>query len=128
MITTSKWILILFGIFILSAGFLMLLKPNQAREILKRAGSTNLINYGEITLRMIVAIALIIYSNSSKYPEIFNVVGWFMLITSLILYMVPRRSHHNFSLKCAEIIKPLYFQIISPFSIVIGGLIIFLVT
>lgn len=127
MIIISKWIIIVFGLFIMLTGILMLLKPILARELLKKAGSSNFINYGEITLRLIVAIAIIAYSNFSKYPEVFNIFGWFMFVTSFVLYAVPRKLHHNFSLKCAEIIKPLYFQIISPFSFIFGSLIIYCV-
>jgi len=107
------------------AGFVMLLKPVKAREILRKAGSTNFINYSEISVRMLVSIAMVLYSGSSKYPEIFNVTGWFMLITSFILYLVPRKMHHGFSLKSAEILKPVYFQFISPFAFAIGLIILY---
>ncbi len=116
----AKWTIILFGIFFISVGLIMLFAPIKARQILRKAGSTNFINYAEITIRMIPAIALILYSDFSKFPDYFTVFGWFMLITSLVLYFVPRQLHHNYSLKCADIIKPLYFQLISPFAILIG--------
>lgn len=121
----SKYIVILFGAFFIFVGFLMLLRPKKARMILQLAGSTNVINYTEITLRFIIAIALILYADFSKQPEVFTILGWFMLITSLILYGVPRKLHHQFSLKSAEILKPFYFQLIAPFTFVIGGLIIY---
>ncbi|MBK6642697.1 MAG: hypothetical protein IPG39_16495 [Bacteroidetes bacterium] len=121
---TSKFIIIVFGLFFIGCGGLMLLNPVKAREILRKAGSTNFINYAEITLRMVPAISLIIYSDYSEYPELFKVFGWFMLVTSLILYFVPRKLHHDFSNKCADVLKPLYFRLIAPFSILIGILII----
>lgn len=55
----AKWIVILFGFFIIVVGFLMLLKPKKAQELLRKFASTNFINYAEITIRMIVGIALI---------------------------------------------------------------------
>ncbi|MNL28932.1 hypothetical protein D3C87_1505980 [compost metagenome] len=124
----AKWIILLFGIFFISVGLLMLIAPKKAREILRKAGSTNFINYAEITIRMIPAIGLILYSDFSKFPDFFRIFGWFMLLTSLILYFVPRQLHHNYSLKCADIIKPLYFQLISPFAIFIGVVIIYSVS
>ena len=124
----AKWTLVAFGIFFICVGGVMLLKPKAARETLRKAGSTNLINYAEITIRMIPAAALIIFSDYSKYSEFFKLFGWFMLITSLILYFVPRKLHHNFSNRCADILKPFYFQLISPFSIIIGIMIIISVT
>ena len=124
----AKWTLITFGIFFICVGGIMLFKPTTARAMLRKAGSTNFINYAEITIRMIPAIALITFSDYSKYPDLFELVGWFMLLTSLVLYFVPRKLHHNFSNKCADVLKPFYFQLISPFSIIIGITIIILVT
>jgi hypothetical protein len=116
----AKWTLFFFGIFFIATGFLMLFAPRRAREILRKAGSTNLINFTEITVRMIPAIGLIVYADYSRFPQVFSVVGWFMISTSLILYFVPRKIHHNFSLKSAEILRPSYFQLISPFAMLIG--------
>jgi len=127
MVTIAKWTVILFGLFIIYVGFLMLFAPKKARETLRKAGSTNFINYGEITLRMIPAIGLIIYADYSKYPDVFKIFGWFMLGTSIILYFVPRRLHHRYSLKSADILKPLYFQLISPFAFIFGSAIIYCV-
>lgn len=127
-IELARWTLITFGIFFIAVGVLMLFKPKTARETLRKAGSTNFINYAEITIRMIPAAALIIFSEQSQYPDFFTLLGWFMLITSFVLYFVPRRLHHNFSNRCADILKPLYFQCIAPLSIIIGILILFSVT
>ena len=126
MITTSaKWVIIIFGIFFIVVALLMLFAPKKAREILRKAGSTNFINYAEITLRMIPAIALILAADISRFPEVFKILGWFMLCTSLVLYFVPRQIHHKFSTKAANILKPFYFQLISPFAFVFGLLIIY---
>ena len=123
----AKYTILLFGVFIILVGFLMLFKPKKARAILRKAGSTNLINYAEITIRIIPASALITYASEVKFSFFFNSLGWFMLITSLILYLVPRRYHHNYSLKCADFLIPLYFQWISPISFLFGGFLIYTV-
>jgi len=128
MITTlAKWTVILFGLFIIYVGFLMLFAPKKARATLRKAGSTNLINYTEITLRLIPAAALILYADLSKFPEAFKILGWFMLLTSLVLYVVPRKLHHGYSMKSADRLKPLYFQLISPFSMLFGAAMIYAV-
>lgn len=125
MIVIGKYIIILFGIYIIFVGFLMLFAPKGARRILRKAGSTNFINYTEITIRLILAIVIILYADFSKLPEAFSILGWFMLISSIILYSVPRRIHHNYSTKSADILKPIYFRLISPFAFLFGGLIIY---
>lgn len=123
----AKWIVILFGGFIILTGFLMLFAPAVARKTLQKAGSTNFINYAEITIRMIPAIALILVADSAKYPNVFKIFGWFMLGTSLVLYVVPRKLHHQYSVKSADILKPFYFQLLSPVAITLGVAIIYCV-
>lgn len=128
MVLIAKSVIIAFGLFIIYSGILMLFVPEKARRILRKAGSTNFINYAEITIRIIPAIGLIWTADFSKFPEFFKVLGWFMFATSLILYFVPRRIHHGYSLKCADIIKPLYFQLISPLAFLFGFILIYAVT
>lgn len=125
MISAAKWLIIVFGIFLISVGFLMFFAPDKARDLLRKAGSTNLINYSEITIRMIPAAGMIIYSEMSKYPAFFYILGWFMIFTSVVLFFIPRRLHHSYSIKCADILKPVYLQMISPFSILFGLFLIY---
>ncbi|MBL7870604.1 MAG: hypothetical protein JNM78_03255 [Cyclobacteriaceae bacterium] len=105
----------------------MFFAPEKARATLMKAGSTNFINYAEITIRMIPALAMILYADFSKYPEVFKLFGWFMLGTSIFLYFVPRKVHHSFSLRAAEILKPQYVKWLSPFSLLFGAAIIYCV-
>lgn len=121
----AQWIIILFGVFIISIGFLMLFKPEKALSTLRKAGSTNLINYAEITIRLIPAIALVIYAPYSRYPEILRLFGWFMIGTSLVLYFVPRRYHHAYSLKWSGILKPNHVRMIAPLAFVFGACIVY---
>lgn len=93
--------------------------------MLQKAGSTNFINYAEITIRLIPAVGLILSADNSTYLDIFKMFGWFMLLTSLVLYFVLRQLNHNFSVKSADILKPFYFQLIPPFAFLIGTLLIY---
>ena len=127
MVTVAKYTVIFFGLFIICVGVLMLFAPKKARETLRKMASTNFINYTEITLRIIPAIGLIVYSDFSKYPVVFSVYGWFMLGTSIVLYLIPRKWHHGFSLKSADFLKPLYFQLLSPIAFLLGAAIIYCV-
>ena len=102
----AKWPIILFGLFFICVGLLMLINPKKANDTLRKAASTNFINYAEITIRIIPAVGLILSADNSKYPDFFKIFGWFMLLTSLVLHFVPRQLHHNFSVKAADILKP----------------------
>ena len=123
----AKFTFIGFGLFFIFAGFLMLFQPQKVRSILRKAGSTSFINYAELSIRMIPGIAFIIYAENSKFPIAFELIGWFILISSLILMIIPRKLHHQFSTSSADLIKPLYFQLIAPLSLSIGCVLIYLV-
>ncbi|RZS90635.1 hypothetical protein [Aquimarina brevivitae] len=116
----AQYCVILFGLFLISVGILMLVNPSKARYYLRKAASTAFINYAEITIRMLPAGALIISAEIAKYPIVFQVLGWFMLATSLVLYTVPRKMHHQYALKSADILKPLWVRVLSPIPILFG--------
>lgn len=120
MILFAKYTLIIFGVFFILVGFLMLFNPSKARETLRKAGSTNLIHFGELTVRLLPATAFILYAESSKIPEAFTIFGWFMIATSIALILIPKRYHNQFSNQAAKVLKPIYFQLIAPFSMLIG--------
>ena len=103
----------------------MLFQPQKVRSLLRKAGSTALINYAELSIRMIPGIAFVIYAENSKFPFSFQIVGWFIIISSAVLMIIPRKLHHKFSVVSAEILKPTYFQLISPVAFLIGALIIY---
>lgn len=103
----------------------MMFAPEKAREVLRKAGSTNFINYAEITIRMIPAAGLILYAGFSKFPVFLEIFGWLMIITSVVLFFVPRKMHHSFSLKSAEYLKPVIVKLLSPVSAAFGIFIIY---
>ncbi len=121
----AKYIVIFFGFFLIGVGFLMLFAPVRAREILKKAGSTPFINYAELTIRMIPAAGLILYADLSKFPEFFKLLGWFMLATSVILLWVPSKYLHGYALWCAKLLTPGYIRLVSPFSFLFGGFLLY---
>ena len=128
MIIIAKWLVIIFGIFLIAVGILMFISPKKAIEIIKKAGSTNWINYSEITIRMIPAAALVIYSDFAFCPIVFKIMGWFMIATSLVLFCIPKELHHKFANKYVSFIKPEYFRILSPITILFGWFLIYSVS
>ena len=121
----AKGLVGIFGIYLIFAGMIMLIKPKKARALLRKAGSTNIINYTELGLRMIPAVGLILSAEYSKFELFFKLLGWFMFITSIIIMIIPRQMHHQYSIKSSEILKPRYFQLISPFSFLFGAILIY---
>lgn len=116
----SKSIVFAFGIFLIFSGFLMFLNPEKARIIIGKAGSTYLINYSELGIRLLIGIAFVYSSLYSIHEFYFKIVGCFLIISALILMLVPIKKHNQFSKKAAEMLKPVYLKICAPFSIAFG--------
>ena len=116
----ARWGVIGFGGFLIGVGILALFAPERALGYIRTAGSTNAINYAEITLRMIPAAALVLAAETSEAPGVFRTVGWFMIATSLVLYFVPRKLHHRYAVWWADRLTPTGVRLLSPISLAFG--------
>ena len=120
----SKSIVFAFGMFLIFSGFLMFLNPERARAIIGKAGSTIVINYGELIVRLFLGISFVISAKTNAYELYFRFFGYFLIISAVILMLTPMKTHHKFSTKAAETLKPMYLRICAPFSIGFGLLIL----
>ncbi len=124
----AQFTLIIFGIFLIGSGFLMLLKPTVVRRMVRKAGSTALIHYTELSFRMVPAISFILYADYSHYPTSFKFIGWYILVTSIILMFIPHILHNKISNQFADFLTPGIFQLFSPLAFILGGLLIYVVS
>lgn len=120
----SKVIIICFGLFLIYSGFLMFINPEKARVIIGKAGSTIVINYGELIIRLVLGISFVISAEANAYEKYFTIFGYFLIISAVILMLTPMKTHHKFSTKAAETLKPIYLRICAPFSVSFGILIL----
>lgn len=123
----SKYILFLFGAFFIVVGFIMFLKPETVRNTIRKAGSTRFINFAELLTRMIPGAAFVFYADYSPYRLIFKMIGFFIILSSVVILLVPRKIHHAFSNQCAAILKPFYLKLIAPISVLLGIVLISLI-
>ena len=120
----AKCIIFLFGLFLVYAGFLMLFKPEKVRAIIGKAGSTYFINYAELISRLLIGICFVITSKATNWELYFKTFGYFLIVSAILLMCVPIKTHHNFAKNAANKLKPIYLKICTPFSILIGVLIV----
>ena len=92
--------------------------------VLLAAGFFAVVSFFTVSVSAVSFLFASLFTATSMYPTVFTLFGWFMLLTSLVLYFVPKRLHHDFSNKSADILKPIYFQFISPISVAIGIMLI----
>ncbi len=125
MITTvAQWLVILSGIWLIAVSIFMFASPQTATRCLSKAASTNFINYLELTLRGIWGLALVQYAELSGFPEVFRIFGWFMVVTTAVLFFIPRKWHARYAVWSVKLIAP-YMRIASPFSLAFGIFLIY---
>lgn len=125
MIVIANFLIIAFGLFLIFSGFLMFFKPEKVRVLIGKAGSTYLINYTELGIRLIVGIAFLINSFYSNYEIEFKVLGYFLSITAIILMFIPIKIHNRFSRKAASFLRPIYLKLIAPISVFFGLIVLY---
>lgn len=116
-------ILALFSLFLVWSGVMMFFKPNKVKNIIGLAGSTLFVNYAELSIRLVIGIAFVFVK--TKYKLTYSYIGYFLIISALILMLVPIKKHNKFSLYASEKLKPIYLNFFAPISILMGILIIY---
>ena len=127
MTTAAQWLVILSGGWLIAVGALMFASPQTALGYLSKAASTNLINYLEISLRMISGLALVMCADSSEFPAVFLFSGLFVVATSAVLFCVPRKWHARYAVWWSKKPTAPYVRLTSPFALAAGVLLIYAV-
>ncbi len=125
MTAVAKWVVILWGVWLIVVSCFMLARPQTALRCLGKMASTNLINYSEISVRMIWGIALVLYADFSKFPEIFRILGLFLTATSAVLFLIPRKWHAGYASFWSSKLSAPLVRFIAPFSLALGILLIY---
>ncbi len=121
----SLLLVVLFGLFINSVGLLMMFVPSKAHAILNKAASSPKIHFAELILRCIPAVALLDQAAYARSPFAFQLLGFVMLTTSLILIILPRKWHYAYAQKAAEILQPRFIPWLAPLAFIFGGLVLY---
>ncbi len=92
-------ILIIAGIYFLLLGTACIFAPDTAKRFLLGSASSAFKHYLEMTLRMIVGIALVIQAPQLPYATAFTVFGWMLVGTTAVLFVIPWKWHRSFGAK-----------------------------
>jgi len=93
----SQIILMIFAAWLLCVAYFALSAPNKAKASMANFGSTPLLHYGEHILRMVVGFAFMGAAEVTHYPRAFNIIGVFLIGSSLLIMILPRRWHHKYA-------------------------------
>ncbi|MGH7028052.1 hypothetical protein [Brevundimonas sp.] len=108
------------GFWLVGLGLFMITAPGRELAALARMGGDNIIHFGEMGLRALAGTALVVAAPLSKFPQIISPVGWFLILSAIIIAALPRRWHAAYSLWWARRIPLAAVRLIAPLSALAG--------
>lgn len=107
-------IVVLASAWLVLVSWLMWNRPNDCLRWLGLMASTWQINVTELGLRGLVGAALVVRSASAKVPDQFELVGWFVLFSSIFLLLIPRKWHAAYAVWRSEKLSARFVKLMSP--------------
>ncbi len=101
-------------------GVFMALRPQDCLNMLRRTAATRRINATEQGLRLLAGVALVVRAPSAKLPQAFEIGGWFVVISSIALLIIPLRWHAGYAIWWSNAVPPWLVRLIAPLSIAAG--------
>lgn len=98
----------------------MALRPQRALHILSLTANSHRVNLSEQVPRLLAGAAMVVRADASKLPQLFEIAGGFIAVSSIVLMVIPLSWHNGYAVWWAKRIPPMAVRAIAPFSI-LGG-------
>ena len=95
--TLAGAIVVLAGIWLTGLAAVAIAKPDRVKQFFDKFASSAFGHFLEMFVRIIVGVAFVIYSPQMKFPIVFAVFGWLLILTSVVLSFVPWKMHRRFA-------------------------------
>jgi len=114
------------GLWLVGVAFLMALRPGYCLHLFEKM-SANLepsnwrLQFTEQGLRVLAGVALIVRAPASKLSLVFEVAGWLLVATSLLIMVAPIRWHAAYGRWWVGRIAPLAIRVLFPVPMIAGA-------
>ena len=125
--TVAQYFTIGLGFWLIGVSGFMLVAPRRALKVLGAMGGSPAVHFGEMALRTTAGIALVLAAAASRFPPAIALIGWFLVVSAVVLMMLPRRWHASYSTWWAQRIPVIAVRLLAPLSVVAGGALIWAV-
>lgn len=116
-------VVVVTGLYFCALAAASLLVPAKASRFLLGFASSPRVHYIELSVRLLVGAALLIYAPRMFAPGVFSLFGWLLVITTVCLLLLPWRWHHRFAQQAVPRAIS-HIKVIGISSLVLGGLIL----
>ena len=106
-------ILVAFGVFLIGLTVVVFAKPGVAERFFMAFASSARTHYIEQIVRLVIGASLIIRSGAMWQSKVFWLVGWGIVISSLVLILTPWQWHDRFG----EEVRPMLIRHMKLFAV-----------
>jgi len=117
----------IFAVLLVLAGFLLIINPDFFFSFLDKNVDKLWIYVASVIVRIIFGGLLLYSSSYSKFPLVISILGWMIVITAVILFLVGRKNFEKLVLWVISIFKP-YGRFGGLFSVGFGSFLIYAFT
>jgi hypothetical protein len=126
MITNLALIVVcLAGAYLVALGLAALFRRTLAENFLSGFATSSLLHFVEISIRIIVGAALVLAAPRLFPTILFTIVGWILVVTSVVMLFVPWELHRRFAAQSVPRALP-FLSLIGVVSLVAGGALMWL--
>jgi hypothetical protein len=122
--TAAQYLSIVVGLWLIGVSVFMLAAPRRALTALGAMGGSPAVHFGEMLLRIVAGIALVLAAAGSRFPQAIALIGGFLIVSAAVLMLLPRRWHASYSTWWAQRIPVTAVRLVAPVSIAAGGALI----
>lgn len=123
--TAALIVIVVSGIWLIAVALLMALQPSRFLHLLSLTASNWRVNLTEQGLRLLAGIALIVRADASELPLLFQVGGWFVVASSVVLLLIPLRWHASYAIWWSRKLTLRSVRAIAPVSAAFGAALIY---
>ena len=118
------------SLWLAGVALLMALRPGYCLQLFEKMSaklerSNWRLQFTEQGLRVLAGVALIVRAPASKLPLVFEIAGWLLVATSLLIMVAPIRWHGAYGRWLVGRITPLAIRILSPVPMLAGACLIY---
>lgn len=96
--------LVAFGLFLIGLACVAIAKPAIAERFLASFASSAKTHYTEQAFRLLIGASLVVLSPVMWQPDLFNIIGWIIVVSSMGLLLIPWQWHHRFGQRVIPLI------------------------
>ena len=108
-------------------GFFMLIQPRRALAALGQMGGSLTIHAGEMAVRILVGVAIMLAASATRLPLAMTIIGCFLVVSAVVLLILPRRWHAAYSECWSRRIPVVAVRLLALISWAMGGALIWVV-